>query len=143
VGRRVEHHVVEARAPAREEARELVEGGDLGGARARELLLHGVALGRRGAGLELREYPRAIGLRCVGRIDVEHREPWRAGHGDGLVREGHAEHLVEVRRGVGAHEEHPLARIGEGERGGRRDGGLTDPAFAREEEEGRRAPENA
>jgi hypothetical protein len=78
-GRRIEDHVVPALAATREQRRELVEGGDLGRARARELLLE---LG------ELRRVPEVpirrddalavVGRRLLG-IDVECEQSRRPG----------------------------------------------------------------
>jgi hypothetical protein len=126
-----------------EQARELVQGGDLRGARARELLAHRRALRVARPVAELREHAEPVALgRDVG-VDVGHGEPGDTGHRHRLVAQIYAEDLVEVGRRVGADEQDPLARVGERERRGRGERGLPDAALAREEEEARGGGEEA
>ena len=52
------------------------------------------------------------------RVDVEHPQAGRTGHRGRRVAQLDAEHLVEVRRRIGAHQQHAPARIRQGQGGG-------------------------
>ena len=135
--RRVEDDVIESARDlaAGQELGELVEGGDLGRAGAGELLLHR----RDGIGLHDAAHrpddPVAIRLRRGLGVDVEQEQAGHARHGGRFVL-AHldVEDLPEVRRRIGAHEQHALAGIREVDcdRAGERR--LADAALAGEEQ---------
>ena len=112
-GGSVEDNMVIAVGIARQQTDELVEGGDLRGAGAGELLAHGAAFGVRALSRHLCDHAHPVGLgRDVG-IDVQRIETWRTGHGARPVRQPDAQHLVEVGGGVGADQQHAFAGVGE------------------------------
>jgi hypothetical protein len=134
-GRRVEHHVLDLRAVApRHEPGKLVERGDLRGARAGELLAHPRQLLRGLLAAVGREHPLAVRLGRRLRIDVHRGQPRNAGDRGGRGPQGDAQHLAQVRRRVGADEQHPAPPIREGNGRRARERGLADSAFAGEEE---------
>ena len=140
-GRRgVEDDVIEVRrrGAVAEQLRELVEGGDLDGARARELLFHAGDGGGRQHVAERSDDALAVGRGRLLGIDVEHREPRNGGHGGRRRGDLDAQHLAEVRGRIGADEQHAPPRVGQGDggRAGRR--GLAHAALAREEQNTRR-----
>jgi len=138
-GRGVEHHVVVARAItlAHQQRGEFIERGDLGGAGARELFAHGVALGVGGVAAQLREHAQAVGLGGSVGVDVDDREARHTGHVHRLVRQGDAQHVVQVGRGVGADQQHAVARVGQGNGRGGGQRGFAHAAFAGEKQEAR------
>ena len=143
-GRRgVEDDVVVAFSVAGQQRRELVERGDLGGAGARQLLAHGRPVGVAGAGAHLRDDPLPIRLGSRVRIDVQHRQAGRARYRCGCVAQLDPQHLVQVRCGIGADQQHLLAGIRQRQRGGRRQRGLADTALAGEEQMPRRSMQEA
>ena len=119
-GRGVEHHVrVRGRRAVRgQEVGKLIERGYFHGASAGELLLHP------GDGI-VREYapkgpdhPLAV---CACRrfgVDVDSRQARHAGDRGGVAPDRDTEHLIEIRRGIGADQEDAVPRISEGDGGG-------------------------
>ena len=139
-GRSVEDDVLPRRGPApvvREQAGEAVEGGDLGGAGARELLAHGGQLLRRHLALHRAEHALAVGLGGLIRVDVGGLQAGHARDGRGLRAQRHAQHLVQVGGGVGAHQEHAAARVRQLDGRGAGERRLADAPLAREEQEAR------
>ncbi len=119
-GRCVEDHMVERtrHTGIRQQCREFVERGDLGGAGPRELLAHRGAFLVRGSGLQLRKHALPVGLcRGVG-VDVEHLQTPHTRHVHRAVGQRNAQHLVEVGRRVGADQEHPSPGVGQRDGGG-------------------------
>ena len=117
-----------------QQLRELVERGDLDGARAGQLLFHAVdgGLGQHAAIGSDDAFPVSF---CGGfRIDVQREQAVRAGNGGRLARQAHAEDLVEIRCRVGADQQHPLALAAPGLRRGAGQRGLADAALAGEEQ---------
>ena len=114
---------------------ELIERGDLGRARTGQLL------GDRGQ-LFVREQPAhrgddpfPVGLRCLPGVDLQRGQARHLlDRGDG-VADRDAEDLPDVRRRVGADQQHPLAPASQVQGRGAGDGGLADPALAGEEHE--------
>ncbi len=114
---------------------EFVEGRDLDRAGARELFAHRGLLAFGGVGAELVDHAGAVILgRLVG-VDIHRRQVRRAGDGGRMVGEACAQHLVKVRRGVGADQQHPSALIGQRQRDGATERCFSDAALAREEQE--------
>ena len=111
-GRRgVEDDVVELRGVAGQQAGELVEGGDLGGAGARELLAHGGQLLGRcwpRASVPARAGDR-LSAAVSGSMFIADR-PGTPGTGRGRVGQLDRQHLVEVRRRIGADQQHLACR---------------------------------
>ena len=135
-GRGVEDHMIElpVRRLTGQQRGELVEGGDLGGAGARELLAHRCALLVAGARLQLRQHALAVGLGGAVGVDVEHLQPRHARHRHRLVGQRDPQHLVEVGGGVGADQQHAPAGVGQRDGGGGGQRGFAHPALAREEQ---------
>ena len=135
-GRRgIENDMVEAARLVGQQARELVERGDLRSAGAGKLLAHRLPGLVIGSCVELRQDAAAIGLGCGRWIDVEHGQQRDTGHGERPVAERHPEHLVEVRGRIGADQQDGLAGVGQMQRGGTGDRSLPDTALAREKQE--------
>ncbi len=130
--RRVEDDVVEVprRALITKEFRELVERGDLDGARARELLFDAPnrRVGEHSAVRPDDTLP--VSQRRGLWIDVHREEARCAVHGPGHSVQGRGEHLVEVRCGIRADQQHASLAPGERQRGRARDRRLSDAALA-------------
>ena len=69
--------------------------------------------------------------------------PATFGTGVGLIGQGDFEHLVEVRRRIGADEKHTQSTIGEADGGGTCQRGLADAALAGEEKKRRGSVQSA
>ena len=133
----VEHDVVVVGEHGRvgQQSGELVEGRDLHGARARQLLLD-PADRRVGQHSSVRaDDPLPVGRSGRRGIDVQRLEPRDARHGRRRRGDDRAQHLVEVGRRVGRDEQDAAALVGQCHRGRARDGGLADAALAGEEQE--------
>ena len=105
---------------------------------AGQLLAHGCQFGLAGFGAHLRDDPPSIGLcRRIG-VDVQHRQARCAGHRRRRVAKFDPQHLVEVGRCIGADQQHLAARVGQLQRGSRRQRSLAHPPLAREEQVSRR-----
>jgi hypothetical protein len=133
----VEHHVVVAAGGRRlgQEAGERVERCDLHGAGAGQLLFHGRELGcgdRLPVGGD-----DALAVGVSGRLgfEVHQVEPADRRRRRRFLAGVDLEHVGEVRRRVGADEQHPVASVRERDGDGAGDGGLADPAFAGEQHE--------
>jgi hypothetical protein len=135
-GRGVEEHVIErhGRRLAGEELGELVERGDLHRARAGELLAQLGDLRLVPHGAIRCDHALAVGVGRLLRIDVERPQAFHSGDRRWAPRKLRAEHLAEVRRGIGADEEDSLARVREADRRRAGQRGLADATLAREEE---------
>ncbi len=113
---------------------ELVEGSDLRGARARQLF------GDRRDFRSGQQVPDgvddavAVGVRRLLRVDFQRVESRYFGDWCDGVADGDAEHLGDVRCGVGADQEDAACRGGEGHGGGAGDGGLAHPTLAGKEQ---------
>lgn len=97
----IEYDMVEIPPSFRQKLRELIEGGDLGGAGTRELLAHEVHLLSRSLRAHLFNDTGTVVLRRGFRIDVQDhqaRNPW---HRNRMVAQRNAEHFIKVRRRVG------------------------------------------
>ena len=135
-GRRIEDDVVHVTHQRRigKEPRERVERGDLRGARAREALGH---LRDGGVGEKAPDRPDdalpVLGSRGLG-VDVEGGEARHGRDRTDAVRHLGLENLAQVRSGIGRDEEYALARIGEGDRGGRGQARLAHATLPGEEE---------
>lgn len=114
-GRGIEHDVIERFAAGRQQADELVEGGNLRRAGAGELFAYRGALGIGGIRCRAAPEPLPIGFRRDFWIDVHGRQAGRARHRPRRVRQRRGEHLVEVRGRVGADEKDRFAAIREDE----------------------------
>ena len=133
-GRRVEDDVIVGSGVARQERRKLIEGGDLGRAGTGQLFAHRREFLGAGTRADLRQNPLAVGLGCVVGVDVQHRQAGRAGHRHRCVAKFNAEHLVQIRRRVGADQQHLLAGIRQAHCNCGRQRGLADPALAGEKQ---------
>src|ERR1035438_8899046 len=101
----IENDVVDPRFIAVEKPHELVEGGYFGGASAGELPAYGRPLTSGGPGTKLFEHARSITLGSRLRINVHRRKSGDLRHRGRAISQGNPEHLVEVRRGIGADEQ--------------------------------------
>ena len=132
----VENDVVVDRsqiAPGKE-AGKLVERGNLRGARARELLAN---LGNLFCGLHSLvglDHAPPVGFRRGIGIDVHRVKVIDLGNRTWFGSEYDTEHFVEVRRRIGADEQHPVPAIGERKRRGARERRFATSALAREKE---------
>ena len=138
-GRRVKHDVIEASGQGRvqQQAGELVEGGDLGGAGPRELLLD--AFHHR-VGQHAAHRPNdavAVELCRSLRVDFQRRQVGDRRDGRDVVADLDAEHLPDVGRRVGAHQQHTAPGLGQSHGRGAGQRGLAHAAFAGEKEEAR------
>ncbi len=111
-GGRIKNDVVVVAPQCRigEQRGELVKGGNLGGAGARELLLdaldHGVGqhtAHRAGDAVTIR-------LRSGLRVNFQRRQILHRGNGRDAVADGDAEHLAHIGSRVGADQQHALGR---------------------------------
>ncbi len=133
--RRVEDDVVVPGGDAGvgQQVGELVEGGNLGRAGARELLLDALHHIVRQDATHRADDAIAIALRRRFRIDLERGQARHVRNGRHLVADRQAEDLPDVRGRVGAHEQHARAGIGQLHRGGAGNRRLADAALAGEE----------
>ena len=117
-----------------QEPGELVEGSDLDRARAGKLLLHA---GNRSRRQHPTVWPNDSFAVLAGRrlgINIEGKQAGNSWHGRGAVAQRDAEHFVQIGCRVRAHQEHPLAAVGQRDGGGAGQRGLSHAALAREEE---------
>ena len=138
-GRGVEDDVlvVVGQAGIHQQPGEFVEGGDLGGAGAGELLLDAL---HHAVGQEPAHRPDdavAVSLGGGLRVDLEGGEMGHRGDRRDPVADLHAKHLPHVGGRVGAHQQHAPAAGGKVDGGGAGDGGLAHPALAGEEHKAR------
>ena len=130
----VENDVIVVRR-AGQQLGELVEGGDLGGAGPRQLLLHAPECG---LGQHLAVWAHnalAVGPGGGLRVDVQGPKAGHARDARRLPRQTRAQDFIQVRRGVRAHQQNALASVGELDRRRASQRRLADAAFAREEED--------
>jgi len=125
---------VAGHAGAGQQRREGVEGGDLDGAAAGELLLHAAdrRLGQQAA--VGADHALAVGGGRRFRVDVQRRQTRHARYRRGRVRQPRLQNLVEVGGRIGADQQHAPARLGQLHRAGRGQRGLAHAALAGEEE---------
>ncbi len=74
-------------------------------------------------------------------VDVQRTESLRSRHRGRLAGQTHSEHFVEVRSRIRADQQYLLPAVRQGHRGRARQRRLADAAFAREEQNPRRAVE--
>ena len=132
----VEQHVVERADRAvgiGEEFGELVEGGDLGGARSGELFGDRLHLGVGQQPTHGADDAFAVRRGGLFGVDLEGGQTFDCGDCGEGVADGQSEDLADVRRRVRADQQDPVALAGQLNRGGTRDGRLAHPALAGEE----------
>ena len=139
-GRGIEQDVIIARGNGRvrQQGREFVERGDLGGARPGQLLLDALddRIGQHAA--HRADDAVAVGLRRRLRIDLECGQPRDVRNRRDLIADRDAEDLTDVGRRVGADQQHAPSGIGELNGGRAGDGRLPDATLSGEKEEPRR-----
>ena len=142
-GRRIEDDVVVIGGQGRvhEQGGEFVEGGDLGGAGAGELLLDALDDGIGQHPAHGADDAIAVNLRRGLRVDLQRAEVRNRGDGGNPVADTDTEHLADVGRRVGADQQHAAAKRGQLHGAGAGNRGLADAALAGEEQEARRLVE--
>ena len=118
---------------------EFVEGGDFRRAGSRKLLLNALDDGFRQLAAHGADDAVAIGLRGGLRVDFKRKQARHGGNGGDLVADGDPEHLTDIRRRIGADEQHAASGFRELDRRRAGDRRFADAALAGEEEETRRA----
>ena len=138
-GGRVKHDVIEVSGQGRvqQQAGELVEGGDFGGAGPRELLLDAFHHGVRQHPSHRPDDAIAVELRSGLRVDLQRGQTLDRRNGRDVVADLDAEHLPDVGRRVGAHQQHAAPGLGQSHGRGAGQRGLAHAAFAGEKEEAR------
>ncbi len=116
-----------------EQFRELVEGGDLDGARAGELLLHALDRGRRQDAPIGTDHAFAVVAGGRFRIDVEREKARHAGYRGRRLAQCRAQHFIEIGCRIGADDEDSLAGFGQGKSACAGERCLAHPALAGEE----------
>jgi hypothetical protein len=145
-GRRgIEQHMIVLRGQVgvREQASELVEARDLGGAGAGKPLRDRAQLIVRDHAAERAENALAVLLDGLLRVDLQRDEAGHVGDRRHAVADSLAKDLPNVGRRVRADQQHLLASVDELERGRADDGGLADAAFPGEEDVARGILEEA
>ena len=132
----VEHDMVVAldRLRVGEEAGKGVKGCHLHGAGTGELLLERSHLAVRDHPPVRPDHPGPIVIGGGLRVEIHHLEPLDARYRGWLLTGGHLQHVGEIRRRIGRHEQHSPAAVSEGHCGGRRDRRLADAALAGEQQ---------
>ena len=117
-----------------DQAREFIKGRDLHRAGAGKLLFHAAQSRFRQQTTHWSDEPLAIRRRGGDRIDVQGMQARCAGNRRRLVAQGDIQHLVQVRRRVGAHQQHEPPCLGQHQRRRTRERGFAHPALAGEEQ---------
>src|SRR5664279_1461735 len=133
----IENNVVEPRLIAIQKSHKLVEGGNFGGASAGELFAHDRSLSSSSFGTELFEHAGSITFSRSLRVNVHRRESGHVWHRGRPIGQRNLEHLVEVRRGIGADEQDARSTVGKADGCGTRQRGFANTALAGEKQKRR------
>lgn len=139
----VEDNVVEVRRIPGEQAYELIEGCNLGGAGARQLLPDRRTLIIGGRSLHLLEDANPVGLSRRFGVDIHGEKAGRRADRPGPVGKHGAQHLVEIGGGIRADQQNLVTAIRKRNGGRTGKGRLSDASLAREEQEAGRRSQRA